>query len=850
MKIVRFHELGACRWNLLAASSPEAWLNHDAAWVAIEERFFVDANLSFALIENGEVVGIQPLYLNEGLSAVFGERLLHSGIHRHTGLATSEGIDRGAKRAVHSAAMEEIFRLAELYDVDRIQLNSHNLAPINRSTSREEIPFWVRDFGFHLGIAFGPNGMTPFPGLSTVNADQLIDLDRSESDLFANLDEGCRRAVRKAIKAGLEFELATDRSALKSYLEVAEESATRTGEVLPPADYYEMVLDRFFSQGRAHLLFARTQTTRSAALILLSDKSAVHFMAGVSRPDELKLRPNDFLHWSAMLWAKKAGFQTYRLGPWFPEVPRDWPISRVSRFKTKFGSRSLSIIQGSMFRRPERYIQQLPAIRDNLTCMGYRAPLSAASGRTGGEFLAHLLRVFGFPQASTATDGAPVVLYRPREQDVSTAREILARGGAIAAVLPAVEFAEAFAVVSQARTIGSPHVLQAEMAGAKAWRRLRTLHSYMRFTSADGISVVSDDEGRAAWLFLSTAARGQIIFIGTDLVSDIVRYRQGDPAAATKRPTETQWGFAGERPNYLFEAQLAGEDSRERPADWWCEALADALDRLCGQVRSPMLPNGAPGAIVVTGDDDQAPLHRYAQQQEALGSLPITYFLHPLTKHDKASLRQLRAGRRLELGLHPDALDHPDRYRELFSEQAQWFRRLTGEDTRTIRNHGFLNDGYWGHAATWNDHGVEGSSNLPGLDGRIINGSLLPARLLLDGELTEHWCILTAIGDGIVFVHGWDDVQSAACVLDLADRIRKSGVPGVIVINLHPENIDKTRGMHEAVLKVVQDGFVPWTMSECFEWFGTGVRRDMPTAVSRSKHSTVIEKVRQLLSLN
>ncbi|MGY4261308.1 hypothetical protein ACVI1L_008376 [Bradyrhizobium sp. USDA 4516] len=847
MKILRFHELGPDRWNLLAASSAEAWLNHDAAWVAIEERFFVGANLSFALVENDEVLGIQPLYLDEGARVPFGERLLHSGIHRHAGLATSEAIGRSTRRAVRSAAMEEIFRLAELYDVDRIQLNTHNLAPVNRSTSREEIPFWVSDFGFQLGIAFGPNGMMPFPGLSTVNADQLIDLDRSENDLFASLDEGCRRAVRKAIKAGFEFEPANDRSALRSYVEIAEESATRTGEVLPPIDYYEAILDQFLPQGRAHLLFARTPATRAAGLILLSDKNAVHFLAGVSRPDELKLRPNDFLHWSAMVWAKSAGFQTYRLGPWFPEVPRDWPISKVSRFKTKFGSKSLPIIQGSLFRRPEKYIQQLPAIRNDLK-IGHGAASTSASARTGGEFVAHLLRIFGLPGASASMDGVPVVLYRPRQEAVAEAREVLARGGTVVAMLPALEFAEAFAVVLQARTTGSPQVLQAEMAGSNAWRRLRTLHSYMRFSSADGVSVVSDDQGCAAWLYLDVVAGGRILFIGTDLVSDVVRYRQGDPAAAARRPTEAQWGYAGERPNYLFEPQLAGEDARARPADWWCEALADALEKLCGLARSPMLPKGAPGAIVVTGDDDQAPLHRYAQQQEALGSMPITYFLHPLTKHDKASLQQLGEGRRVELGLHPDALDRPDQYRELFCEQADWFRQLTGEDARTVRNHGFLNDGYWGHAATWNDHGVEGSSNLPGLDGRIINGSLLPARLLLDDKLTEHWSILTAIGDGIVFVHGWDDVQSAACVLDLADRIRASGVPGVIVINLHPENIDKTRGMHQAVLKVVEDGFLPWTMSECFEWFGKSASRSATAVASDRGRSSVLEKVRHLLS--
>ncbi|QOZ33058.1 GNAT family N-acetyltransferase [Bradyrhizobium sp. CCBAU 53421] len=830
MKIVGFHDVDRGRWNALAASSPEAWLNHDSAWVSIEERFFVDANLSFALIENGEIAGIQPLYLNDGTGTAFGERLLHSGIHRHTGLATSGRIDRGTRKALRTAAMDEIFRLAELYDVDRIQLNSHNLAPSNRADSREEIPFWVTDFGFQLGIAFGPNGMSPFPGLSTVNADQLVDLDQSEDDLFSNLDEGCRRAVRKALKAGLTFEVATDRSSLKDYLEIAEKSAVRTGEALPPVSYYEAVLDGFFAQGRAHLLFVRERDVRLAGLIVLSDKMAVHFMAGAARSEALKLRPNDLLHWNAMLWAKRAGFRTYRLGPWFPEVPRDWPISKVSYFKTKFGSSSLPIIQGSMFRRPERYRREMPALEESLRGVGCRAAESSVSSRAGSEFVAHLLRVFGFPGASASPDGRPLVLYRPQSADVGRASDVLGRGGSVVAVLPAVGFAKAFAVRSEARAVDSPRVLQAEMAGQKPWKRLRTLRSYMRFAAAEGVPVVTDDEGRAAWLRLRTAAGGSMIFAGTDIVSDLVRYRQGDPAAANKRPTEPLWGIAGERPNYLFEGQLAGENPRERHADWWCEALSDALTRLCGETRLPMLPNGAPGAIVITGDDDQAGLGRYAQQLEALGPLPVTYFLHPLTKHTPETLVQLRSRGCVELGLHPDALEEPEKYAELFSEQAAWFKQLTGEGTRTVRNHGFLNDGYWEHAKPWNAHGVKGSSNLPGLDGRMLNGSLLPARLLLDDTLTDHWSILTAIGDGIVFVYGWNDDQSADCIFGLADDIRKSGVPGVIVVNLHPENIDKTRGMHHAVRKVVDDGFVPWTMSECLEWFERRPEQRQPDA--------------------
>jgi hypothetical protein len=646
------------------------------------------------------------------------------------------------------------------------------------------------------------------------------------------LDNTCRTAVRKAEKSGLQFEISSDVSHLEAYINIARASATRTGESLPPLEYYRSIFRSFAATAGVHVAFVRHDMNAIAGLILLADKNAVSFLAGVSLPDAMKLRPNDFLHWNAIKWAKHSGFEVYRFGPWFPEVPRDWPISKVSLFKTKFGSRSLPIIQGSLFRRPELYTSNLP---NPLNEVGRMPARPTVSGPAGSSLIAHHLQMFGFERVSSMQDGEPVVLHRPSLADVPLANGVLERGGCVIAVLPSVPFGKAFGVETEARTVVSPEVFHARFAGQKPWSRLRTLHSHMLLRAeGDVTTIVTNHRQEAVWLQRQAGNGGSIIFIGTDIASDLVRYRQGDPAAANNRPTKTMWGIAGERPNYLFEGQLAGESLRERPADWWCEALADALARLCGVNRLPMLPNGAAGAIIVTGDDDQAALSRYAQQREALGSTPITYYLHPLTKHTASTLKQLGSGRRLELGLHPDALEQPNRYADLFTEQAKWFEQLAGESARTVRNHGFLNDGYWGHATAWNARGVKGSSNLPGLDGCIINGSLLPAKLLLDNKLTEHWSILTAIGDGIVFVHGWDDRQSANCILDLADRIRNDGVPGVIVVNLHPENIDKTRGMHRAVRKVVEDGFVPWTMSECFEWFE---RRQQPALELRKRPS-------------
>jgi hypothetical protein len=255
-------------------------------------------------------------------------------------------------------------------------------------------------------------------------------------------------------------------------------------------------------------------------------------------------------------------------------------------------------------------------------------------------------------------------------------------------------------------------------------------------------------------------------------------------------------------------------------ADWWMWTLREALVRHGGVTVRDVLPFGAPGTVIVTGDDDQAPLEDYAGQALKLGRLPVTYFLHPLARHDAGSLASHAKARAVEWELHPDALDAPDQYGARLLEQAQWFTELVGRRPRLVRNHGFLNDGYWGHAQHWLREGIIGSSNLPGVDGRVLNGSLLPGRLVLDGALTPHWSQLTAFGDGVFFVHGWTGEQALDAVAAMGRNIVESGVPGVIVLNLHPANHERAAAMHEAAHRLVQEnGFAAMTLGDAFAWF-------------------------------
>jgi hypothetical protein len=127
------------------------------------------------------------------------------------------------------------------------------------------------------------------------------------------------------------------------------------------------------------------------------------------------------------------------------------------------------------------------------------------------------------------------------------------------------------------------------------------------------------------------------------------------------------------------------------------------------------------------------------------------------------------------------------------------------------------------------------------VDGHVLNGSLLPARVALEGQLTAHWSLLTAIGDGVRFALGMDEAQSAACIHALGQSIVTSGLPGVVVLNLHPQNVDETRSMHAAALDLVEAGFHAWTLRECLAWFAA---RDGQPAPAPGLQPTLGDRVR------
>ena len=307
------------------------------------------------------------------------------------------------------------------------------------------------------------------------------------------------------------------------------------------------------------------------------------------------------------------------------------------------------------------------------------------------------------------------------------------------------------------------------------------------------------------------------LLVGLQAVEELVRYTQGDPEQVERAVDKTMWGHGHERPAYLFDGNLVPRSELEPWADRLGFELAGCFARASGLPLLGTLPNGARGGVLLTGDDDEAWLEKYEEQLELIGEFPITYLLLPHTRHSGETLSKLPPN--VELGVHVDALEAPERYEKTCEQQTAAVREMTGAAVRAVRNHGHLNDGYWSHLPAWERSGLQLDLNLRGIDGTCVTGSYLPFRVRRrDGTWSEHFSLFSTFSDSMYYLQKWSQRTQIRCITKLADQIQRR-FPGVLVFNFHPQNVSDSAEVHRAVMAIgKRPGWVALGAESYIDW--------------------------------
>jgi lipid II:glycine glycyltransferase (peptidoglycan interpeptide bridge formation enzyme) len=165
----------------------------------------------------------------------------------------------------------------------------------------------------------------------------LIDLYRSEEELFNRMKPKTRYNIRLGLKKGLKIRTDDGRD-LPEWYRIYRQTSERKGIVSESASYFERLFDL---AGRRYpvirLITARYGERTAAGIVLALYKNRAYYLYGASDYSLRHLMAPQLLQWEAVKSAKRYGCRWYDLFGIPPTPDAHHPMHGLYRFKTGFG---------------------------------------------------------------------------------------------------------------------------------------------------------------------------------------------------------------------------------------------------------------------------------------------------------------------------------------------------------------------------------------------------------------------------------------------------------------------------------------------------------------------------------
>jgi CelD/BcsL family acetyltransferase involved in cellulose biosynthesis len=178
------------------------------------------------------------------------------------------------------------------------------------------------------------------PAFSTVGRARWhgIDLRGGEAALWAHVDPGSRRAIRRATGAGVAVRATADARDVRAFFELHLGVRKRKyGMLAQPYRFFEAIRERFLAVGHGTLLLAEVDGVPVAGVLLLRWRDRTYYKFNASSADDLAVRPNDLLMWHAIRYGIAQGCSLLDLGL------SDWDQEGLLRYKRKYATREGTI---------------------------------------------------------------------------------------------------------------------------------------------------------------------------------------------------------------------------------------------------------------------------------------------------------------------------------------------------------------------------------------------------------------------------------------------------------------------------------------------------------------------------
>jgi len=191
----------------------------------------------------------------------------------------------------------------------------------------------IRDFDITDRV-FRANKVIP-AAIHRMDAEQcwILNLQNTQQDILSGMRKSTRYEIRRAHKAGVVVERATDISRFHEFMDLYKKTSERHGFV--PHSGIRQEFERFSKSGKAWIYLGRHEGRLVSGAIIIDCGNQAIYHHGASVPYSVPV--SHAVQWQAICDAKERGMAIYNFWGVAPEHASRHPWHGISVFKRGFG---------------------------------------------------------------------------------------------------------------------------------------------------------------------------------------------------------------------------------------------------------------------------------------------------------------------------------------------------------------------------------------------------------------------------------------------------------------------------------------------------------------------------------
>jgi len=173
----------------------------------------------------------------------------------------------------------------------------------------------------------------------------LIDLTKTEEELYANLQSKTRYNVALAAKKGVTIQENSTEAGLEEHLTILAETTKRQRFYAHSPNYFKTMWQELSKSGMMRIFEARYNGNTLASWIMFKFNNVLYYPYGASRNLHRDVMASNLMLWEMIRFGKLAGCHTFDLwGSLGPDPNKNHPWFGFHRFKKGYGGTLMEFV--------------------------------------------------------------------------------------------------------------------------------------------------------------------------------------------------------------------------------------------------------------------------------------------------------------------------------------------------------------------------------------------------------------------------------------------------------------------------------------------------------------------------